>query len=109
MILSTYGYQVITCLSAKEALEIVREKAGQIDLLITDLVMPHMSGRSLVARMRVAAPDIPIICATGYVRPDVPGEDLIYLQKPFTSQSLLKKVTEALGAAKARAKAVSGA
>lgn len=96
MILGSYGYSVITCNSGKRALEILKE-GKKIDLLITDLVMPHMSGRSLVARMKVVAPDVPIICATGYVRPEVPGEKINYLQKPFTSQSLLKKVKEALG------------
>jgi CheY-like chemotaxis protein len=62
--------------------------------VITDLVMPQMSGREVIERLRQHAPDVKIICASGFVRTGIDDEDT-YLQKPFTSQDLLRKVKQA--------------
>jgi signal transduction histidine kinase len=94
-VLSDYGYRVMTAKSGEQALEIVN--AGlEIDLLITDMVMPGMSGRELITKVRRLAPQVRILCASGYARPAQAEEDEVYLQKPFTSQDLLRKVKEAL-------------
>ena len=99
MVLSEFGYQVLTANSAAKALEVFAESGPTIDLVITDLVMPHMSGRELIERLRRQCPNVRIICSSGYVRPasqEKEEEAEIYLQKPFTSQDLLRKVKEAL-------------
>jgi two-component system, cell cycle sensor histidine kinase and response regulator CckA len=95
-ILSAYGYKVLTANSGQKALEILSKSEQQIDLLITDLVMPNMSGRELVEQVRRLSPFTRVICSSGYVRPS--GEEqehTAYLQKPFTSQELLLKVKHA--------------
>ena len=67
-----------------------------MDLVITDLVMPGMSGRELIERIRQVSPETRILCTSGYVWPAGQENDGAYLQKPFTSQELLLKVKEAL-------------
>lgn len=97
MVLSEFGYQVLTANSAAKALEVFAQDGSAIDLVITDLVMPHMSGRELIERLRQQRPNVRIICCSGYIRPASQEEEKeIYLQKPFTSQNLLRKVKEAL-------------
>ena len=98
MVLSSYGYRVLTANSGQRALEIFAEKAAEIDLVITDLVMPNMSGRELIERLRRQVPAIKVICASGFVRPPSSEEKENYLQKPFASQDLLRKVKQVLTA-----------
>jgi two-component system cell cycle sensor histidine kinase/response regulator CckA len=102
-ILSTYGYQVLTANGGQKALEILGQKDTAVDLVITDLVMPAMSGRELVEHIRQISPATRIICTSGYVWPAGQESDGAYLQKPFTSQELLLKVKQALQAEPATA------
>jgi len=95
-ILSAFGYRVLTANGGQRALEILSQKATTVDLVITDLVMPAMSGRELVEHIRQRSPSMPIICTSGYVWPAGQENDGAYLQKPFTSQELLLKVKQAL-------------
>ncbi|HYE31247.1 MAG TPA: ATP-binding protein [Methylomirabilota bacterium] len=96
MVLSSFGYQVLTANSGAKGLELFNQHAGEIDLVITDMVMPQMSGREVVERLRQTAPDVKIICSSGFVRTAGANEDESYLQKPFTSQDLLRKVKQTL-------------
>ena len=84
--------------SGAKALEIFTEKSAEIDLVITDLVMPQMSGRELIERIRRHSPNVKVICASGFVRPPSTEERQNYLQKPFASQDLLRKVKQVLSA-----------
>jgi two-component system, cell cycle sensor histidine kinase and response regulator CckA len=96
-ILSAYGYRVLTANSGQKALDLLSEGDTQVDLVVTDLVMPGMSGRELVERVRQLAPETRILCSSGYVRPtSQEHQEAGYLQKPFTSQELLLKVKQAL-------------
>lgn len=95
-ILSGYGYTVFTANSGHKALEIISKSDRPIDLVITDLVMPVMSGRELVERIRQISPGTRILCTTGYVGPGHHQEHVAYLQKPFTSQELLGRVKQEL-------------
>ena len=95
-ILSAYGYRVLTANGGQKALEILSQKDTPVDLVITDLVMPAMSGRELVEHIRQLSPATRIICTSGYVWPAGQETDGAYLQKPFTSQELLLKVKQAL-------------
>ncbi|MEO5803969.1 MAG: ATP-binding protein [Verrucomicrobiota bacterium] len=96
MILSSYGYEVLTANSGKKALEIFAKAQKPIDLMITDLVMPNMSGRELMEQVRRVSPDTRVICSSGYIRANSADENDAYLQKPFTSQELLRKVKQML-------------
>jgi len=94
-ILSAYGYRVLTANSGQKALEVVAREP-KLDLVITDLVMPSMSGRELVEQLAQKLPDVPILCTSGYVWQGTQDQDSAYLQKPFTSQDLLLKVKHLL-------------
>jgi signal transduction histidine kinase/CheY-like chemotaxis protein len=95
-VLSAYGYKVLTANSGSKAIEIITGSERPIDLVITDLVMPNMSGRELVEHVRRLSPSTKILSSSGYVRPVEEQEQTAYLQKPFTSQDLLLKVKQAL-------------
>jgi CheY-like chemotaxis protein len=96
MILSSFGYRVLTANSGEKALEVFKNSGMPIDLVITDLVMPDMSGRELMENLRRISPTVPIVCTSGYLRSSSRDEEGLYLQKPFTSQDLLRKVKEVL-------------
>jgi CheY-like chemotaxis protein len=93
-VLSSYGYRVLTANNGQKALDLFYRCSTEIDLVITDLVMPQMSGREVIERLRQHTPDVKIICASGFMRTGADDEDH-YLQKPFTSQDLLRKVKQA--------------
>jgi len=95
-ILSSYGYRVLTANNGPKALELLAEADPGVDLVLTDLVMPTMSGRELVEQIRELSPATTIICTSGYLWPASQQNDPAYLQKPFTSQELLLKVKQAL-------------
>jgi CheY-like chemotaxis protein len=93
VVLSSFGYKVLPANGAARALELFSEAQSQIDLVITDLVMPGMSGRELIDHIRWVAPAMPILSTSGYLRPaGEDTEDEYYLRKPFTSQDLLRRV-----------------
>jgi CheY-like chemotaxis protein len=97
MLLSSFGYKVVTANCGQKALEIVRQSEIPIDLLITDLVMPRMSGRELIENIRRVAPNLRTIYSSGYIR--WAGEDSEnFLLKPYTSKALLAKVRQVLAA-----------
>jgi CheY-like chemotaxis protein len=96
-VLTAHGYSVLTANNGQKALELLSQHDSGISLVITDLVMPAMSGRELVEKIRLLSPETPVLCTSGYVRPVGQQEDPFYLQKPFTSQELLLKLKHALG------------
>lgn len=98
-ILTAFGYRVLTATSGARALEIVATAPLPIDLVITDLVMPQMSGRELIDQLQMRAPQLPILCTSGYVVPTGPEAGQTHLAKPFTSLELLRRVKQMLGAA----------
>jgi len=99
-ILSTAGYKVWVAGSGHRALDLFSQAPSRIDLIITDLVMPGMSGREFIDHIRRLSPTMPILSISGYVRPssDEP-DDEFYLRKPYTAQELLRKVKRVLSQA----------
>jgi len=95
-ILTEYGYCVLTANSGQKALAILSGEHVQIDLIVTDLVMPAMGGRELIEHIREVAPGMRILCTSGYVLPADKQAGTPYLQKPFTSRDLLAKVKQVL-------------
>ncbi len=101
MILETHGYTVLEAADVKDALRLCFENVNKIDLLLTDVIMPGMSGRMLTERVSAFCPNLPVVYMSGYtddaiVRHGILEEDIFFLQKPFTRDSLLNKVREAL-------------
>jgi CheY-like chemotaxis protein len=98
--LAGFGYSVIATANGAEALEQLDEHSGEIDLLLTDVVMPGMSGRDLAAIVRERCPDTRVIFMSGYTDDAAgvlqPGREL--LEKPFTATSLGTIVRAALDA-----------
>ena len=95
-ILSEFGYTVLTAGNGQKALQMLAEPEPRVDLIITDLVMPGMGGRELIECVRQQGLDMPILAMSGYVLPEEDQARLGYLQKPFTSTDLLRKVKAAL-------------
>ncbi len=101
-VLSAYGYRVVTANSGEKALAILANQETAPDLVITDLVMPAMSGRELVENIHRNSPDMRILCISGYAWPAGQHTEEAYLQKPFTTQELLGKVRAVLGSSPAK-------
>jgi CheY-like chemotaxis protein len=100
-VLGRHGYTVLEARSGAEALRIVKDHRGPIHLLLTDVVMPEMGGRELVAALHRTHPHIPVLYASGYTddavaRHGVVDPTLAFIHKPFTPKSLLAKVREVL-------------
>jgi two-component system, cell cycle sensor histidine kinase and response regulator CckA len=95
-VLSSFGYKVLTANSGPRAMEVFWQMSSQLDLIITDLVMPGMSGRELMDNIRRLAPAMPILSTSGYVRSSSDEEDEHFLRKPYTSHDLLRKVKQML-------------
>ena len=96
------GYTVMRTNSGAEALKLVREQNEKFDLLITDVVMPGMSGRELADRMVELFPEIVVLYLSGYtddavVRHGLLRAEVNFLQKPFTPRMLANKLQDLLG------------
>ncbi|MHB0878577.1 MAG: ATP-binding protein [Anaerolineae bacterium] len=96
-ILERHGYQVIKASTGDEALRLADQHLGRIDLLVTDVVMPQMSGRELAERLRRSRPRIPVLYVSGYSDNDIHHHGVLddgvdFLQKPFTEAMLAEKV-----------------
>jgi len=95
------GYKILACENAEAALQAAAAHAGAIDMLITDLVMPGMSGRELAKRLCAVRPQTKVLYLSGYTEdvlahPGVLEPGTVFLQKPFTLQVLARKVREVL-------------
>jgi CheY-like chemotaxis protein len=101
-ILSLYGYRVVTASSGVDALRVWEKKRDQIDLLLTDMVMPEgISGRELAERLQRQAPALKVVYTSGY-SPGMAGKDLAlldgfnFLPKPYPPTRLAEVVRECL-------------
>ncbi|MDB5220149.1 MAG: two-component hybrid sensor and regulator [Myxococcaceae bacterium] len=102
-ILRKNGYHVIDAKHAGEALLVCEQHVGTIHLLLTDVVMPQMSGPELAKRLAGSRPGMRVMCMSGYtddsiVRHGILETEIAYLQKPITPESLTRKVREVLDA-----------
>ena len=103
-VLEAKGYTVLVAASAEEALFLANGHPGDIDLVATDVVMPGMSGRSLVQYVAELHPRVRILFMSGYTNDDVLRRGALdpataFLQKPFTPDQLSRRVREVLDAA----------
>jgi PAS domain S-box-containing protein len=98
-ILVRYGYNVLAASNADAALQIAREHADGLDLLLTDVVMPGRSGKELANDVREVSPGIKVLFMSGYsqdviVHQGVLEEGVELIEKPFAAESLLLRVRE---------------
>src|SRR5262249_3416056 len=103
-ILAGYGYTVLQAESGEKALQVWREHKSNVDLLLTDLVMPdRLNGRELAEKLLVDQPRLKVMFTSGYSA-DVVGKDFVlqrglhYLQKPYDPQKLALAVRDCLDA-----------
>ena len=100
-VLEQYGYTVICAADGQEGLDICKGFAGRIDLIITDVVMPRMSGRELAESVVNVSPEARILYMSGFtddaiVRHGMLDEDFPFIQKPFSPEALAAKARELL-------------
>lgn len=100
--LEAKGYKVLEADSGEAGIETASRHEGRIDLVITDIVMPGMSGREMVKRLAQTRPATRVLYLSGYSEDAVVNEGSVesgtaFLQKPFSLQSLARKVRELLG------------
>jgi two-component system cell cycle sensor histidine kinase/response regulator CckA len=95
------GYHVITAASGPEAIEIVRTYQGDIHLLVTDVVMPHMLGKEVSEQVRAIKPDIEVLFMSGYARRVLTSQGMLepnvaLVEKPFTEAELMGMTAQVL-------------
>lgn len=100
--LEQLGYKVLVAASPAEAISIVERYDGRIDLLLSDVVLPGMSGRDLADRLQTIRPEIKCLLMSGHAanvigRQGVLEEKMDFLQKPFSIETLATKVQKAMG------------
>jgi two-component system cell cycle sensor histidine kinase/response regulator CckA len=104
MILRRLGYKVLEAASGNEALSIVDKTTDvTIDLLLTDVVMPQMSGKQLADRLHASHPEIKVLFASGYTEDAIVEQGILlpglnFLHKPYTPSILAQRVREVLEA-----------
>ena len=100
-ILEQKGYTVLTTVRPERACALAEQYAGDIDLLLTDVVMPNMNGKELAARIREMNPAVKIVFMSGYTSDIVAERDVVdqgveFIQKPFSLDELTHRVRQVL-------------
>ena len=101
--LQAHGYSVLLAASGADALVLMRAHAAEVDLVVTDVVMPDMGGRALVDAVRALRPGLPVVYVSGYMNDDVVRQGVAsaadaFVAKPFVPSALARKVREVLDA-----------
>ena len=100
-ILSQHGYKVMVAAGGPAALDMARDYAGHIDLLLTDVIMPQMQGSELAPLLVESRPDLRVLYMSGFAQPalgatgTLPPEAAL-LDKPFTEPALLARIRQVL-------------
>ena len=99
--LTNKGYRVLEAASGEAGLEILMDEEENVDLLISDVIMPNMDGPTLVKEARKKFPDLPVIFVSGYAedmfRQNLEAEEFQFLPKPFSLKDLAEQVKGILG------------
>jgi len=100
-VLESSGYEMLAAASPADALDVARRYGRPIHLLLTDVVMPQMTGRTLAERLRAEHPEMRVLYMSGYAEDAIVHQGVLapgttILPKPFTLDALTRKVREAL-------------
>jgi len=106
-ILQSRGYEVLEAGGGKEALEVAARHCGTISLIVTDVIMPRLSGPDLARQINLLRPGIKVLYTSGYTggpvgRLDILDPNAAFIHKPFTAEAFLRKVRETLDTEAAR-------
>ncbi|MDQ3000120.1 MAG: PAS domain S-box protein [Fibrobacterota bacterium] len=108
-VLRKSGFQILEAKDGEEGLAIFNAKSQQIDLVLTDVVMPKMSGLAMARQILSRHPEVPIVFMSGYsedalLELDMPDRNCVFLPKPFSVVKLLEKIAEAINTRQVAAK-----
>jgi two-component system cell cycle sensor histidine kinase/response regulator CckA len=100
-LLERHGYTVLEARHGADALRLVEEGGPEVDLVLTDLVMPEMGGRELVERLRARRPNLKVLYMSGYTEKAITPDGVMpprtgFVEKPFTVEQLLRRLREIL-------------
>jgi CheY-like chemotaxis protein len=100
-ILTRNGYQVMAAGTGPEAIKIVEDFPQRVDLLLTDVIMPHLHGQEVAEQICAMRPGLRVIFMSGYAQPFITGggtldRDAVLITKPFTQAELLTRLREVL-------------
>jgi CheY-like chemotaxis protein len=100
-LLERQGYTVLEARHGADALRIVEESGRQIDLVVTDLVMPEMGGKELAERLRTYRPGLKVLFMSGYTEKAIAAGGVMppntgFVEKPFTVEQLMRRLREIL-------------
>src|SRR5437763_9438503 len=90
------GYRVLSAANGTTALSLARKHEGEINLLVTDLVMPQMGGFDVREKLLLERPRMRVLVMSGNLDPEVRGEDFPIIRKPFTLVEFVDKVRQVL-------------
>ncbi len=101
-VLEREGYRVLACADPREGIDVCQQYGGQIDLLLTDVVMPGMNGREMANQILKILPKLRVVFMSGYTENVLMHEgqtepQIEYLQKPFKLETLTRKLAKVLG------------
>jgi two-component system, cell cycle sensor histidine kinase and response regulator CckA len=107
--LESKGYKVLTAKDGSAAIKLYKKHKKIIDVVLTDMGLPEMTGMNVLKKLKEIDPNVCIICASGFFDPDVKHE--LYksgvkgiVQKPYTSDDVLRKLREVLDARRRQSK-----
>jgi response regulator RpfG family c-di-GMP phosphodiesterase len=104
-LLKENGYTVLEAGGGEEAIRLCRKHKDAIDLLITDVVMPKMSGKNVANQVQMVHPETRVLFMSGYtdeaiVHHGIVDSHIAFIQKPFSETGLMQKIREVLDSAK---------
>jgi two-component system cell cycle sensor histidine kinase/response regulator CckA len=99
-LIEAFGYQVMGAADSAEALALVRSEPHQLDLVVSDVMMPRLNGLELLHAMAAEIPELPCLLISGYTPPHLAGLGLVppcgVLQKPLETVEFLTQVRQCL-------------
>jgi len=100
-VLRPLGYNVLSASSGEEALEVASEHQDEIDLLLTDVILPGIKGQDLAKQLLNRCPGVNVLFMSGYLCPSMAHSDSdqgfeAFIQKPFSPNALLRKIRKLL-------------
>ena len=101
--LRSHGYQVLQASDGEDALALLHRYGGEVDILVTDVVMPRMDGRTLAEQMHTLMPGLKVLYTSGYtddavVRHGILQSEVAFVSKPYTPMTLLRRIRQVLDA-----------
>jgi len=95
-VLTSAGYRVVSASNSREAMGLYDAEVCNVQLLLTDIVLPGETGRVLAGRLRLRNPELNVLFVSGYAEQMGIGVEEEFLPKPFSTQALLRRVRKSL-------------